>query len=90
MPIEPVVQVVEALVEATEPVVQAVHPSGDALHAPAHAVEAAVQLGERLSQPVRQGLHRAEQCRERGILRVELRDGLVEPLGQHADLGAVR
>ena len=56
---------------------------------PAHAVEPPVQLGERLGQLVGQRLHRPEQRREHGVLRVELGDGLVEPLGEDAHLGAV-
>jgi hypothetical protein len=87
--VEPVVELVDALVQATEAVVEAVHPARDALHAPRHAVEPTVELRERLGQLVRERLDRAHDRRDRGVLRVQLRHGLVEPLGQHADLGAV-
>jgi hypothetical protein len=76
-------------VQAAEAVVEAVHPARDALHAPRHAVEPAVELRERLRQLVRDRLDRPHDRRDRGVLRVQLGHGLVEPLGQHADLGAV-
>ena len=94
MAVEAVVEVVEALVQPGDAVLEPVHAARDALEASRHAVEAAVELGEGGGQAVRDAVHdpldEPGQRRDGRLLGVELRDGLVETLGEHAHLGAVR
>ncbi|QTR01519.1 hypothetical protein J7S33_19260 [Saccharothrix algeriensis] len=82
-------QVVQPLVDVGELVLQAVHPPGDALEAAGDAVQPPVELGERRGEPVDQPVDRPADALDRGVLRLQPRQRLVQPLGQHADLGPV-
>jgi hypothetical protein len=83
-------ELVETTVDVLELVLEPVHPARDTFEPRGHAVEAAVELGEGLGELVDDALDGAGQAGERVVLRFEPRHGLVEALGEHTDLGAVR
>ena len=88
--VQVLVELVEATVDLGELVLQPIHPAADALEATGDAVQAAVQLRERRGQLVHDRFDRAVETGDRGVLGFQLGQRLVQPLGQHADLGAVR
>jgi hypothetical protein len=84
------VGLVEARVQVLQPIIESVQAPGHTFEPAGHSLQPALERVEWSADPLAECGHRLDNPGEHGVLGVDTRQGLVQPLGDDADLSSVR